>query len=102
MDRLTLRIDELSVESFETTHEGAPRRGTVHGHASPGCSFDRCQTQGGGCLITNPEDSCATYSQGGDETCTNCNSLRLGTCTENIWCNPTEYDCVPASCAGGC
>ncbi|HEY0018503.1 MAG TPA: pinensin family lanthipeptide [Longimicrobium sp.] len=65
MKKLTLKFDELRVESFETSFTQADRRGTVQGHYSLNgtCPFS-C---GGSCDATCP-DSCAYTCQG---TCAN-------------------------------
>lgn len=35
MEKVRLTLDELQVQSFATTEQGAGRRGTVHGHDAP-------------------------------------------------------------------
>jgi hypothetical protein len=61
MKKLMLELDELRVESFETSFEQPDRRGTVHGHYSQNgtCPYS-C---GGSCDATCP-DSCAFTCQG--------------------------------------
>ena len=61
MKKLTLKFDELRVESFQTSSTQADRRGTVHGHYSQNgtCPYS-C---GNSCDATCP-DSCAYTCQG--------------------------------------
>lgn len=43
--KLSLKLDTLAVESFETRPEGGAR-GTVRGHdLTPACSIDYCPTE---------------------------------------------------------
>jgi hypothetical protein len=62
MKKLDLSIDDLSVESFETTKEGE-EQGTVHGHHH---SDSTCWQRF--CTCTNGEGTACDYSCG---TCLN-------------------------------
>jgi hypothetical protein len=50
MEKLTLKLDELTVESFRTDDDPEEPRGTVHGHYGTNHTQDfSCQT---GCRLT--------------------------------------------------
>jgi hypothetical protein len=76
MKKMKLSLDDLKVESFQTTPEGAEGdRGTVYGYIS--CDLTICQECGPTCACTR------------DPSCN-------GTCAAS--CNGTCY----ASCGGTC
>lgn len=96
MSKLSLRLDGLEVQTFETL----PRvrgRGTVHGHASAegtGCdSMDACcqaNTEGGdGCDSTQLQDICGCTNGGPYNT----------TCDVNLTCGVVG-SCQYQTCAG--
>jgi hypothetical protein len=91
--KIGLDLAELKVESFETSAEGQGR-GTVKGYSTAPCNPTIYP-----CDPTNYEDSCATYTEGGDETCMNC-TARAAACTEGEYCyDPvTVAACTPPSC----
>jgi hypothetical protein len=92
MGKLTLRLDELEVDSFDTT--AAERgRGTVFGEqctCDTQCTCPGCPT----CDITCPAtcggscDSCA-------DTCVPCNNSNHGTCDKSC-----QLSCYGATCQG--
>lgn len=95
MRKLTLNVDSLVVQSFQTTAPEAGR-GTVHGQAAaqtPGCSYDGCvPTAHYSCDPTCPE-TCF-------ETCDTCHTC-MGSCPSCCWmteCNDTCKDTCQATC----
>lgn len=75
MRKLKLNLEDLKVESFETTTESSDARGTVFGYSTTGnqidcgcdttpdtCDLNFCGGGGGGGDSTN-ESTCATGSQ---------------------------------------
>ncbi|HSU17041.1 hypothetical protein [Longimicrobium sp.] len=86
MKKISLDVETLQVESFETSAERRAR-GTVRAHSEAWC------------FPTDRMDSCGTYTQGGDETCINCTG-RAGTCTLGDYCYEpnTEFACTPPTC----
>lgn len=104
MRKLTLDLDQISVESFDTMAPGRRARGTVQGQeytinpcdtvipptqngAVSGCWGTGCDNSGGdNCgglgTHTDPYGDCVTYTQGNDETCINC-TARVAACTED-------------------
>lgn len=64
MKKLSLKLDELAVESFPTTREAAPELGTVHGAMAPTNTGGNCATcRGETCFTSCP-------GGGGDPACT--------------------------------
>lgn len=87
MRKLRLKVEDLGVESFETTYGSAPGQGTVHAHASEGptqcvarCNTERC----------DPEES-------GLPQCDNTAYESCDLCT-----NDCEYPSEQADCSEGC
>ena len=80
MSKLRLEVDELCVESFETTKDAGDKVGTVHGHS--GASDSTCLEK----VCTCAEDT------EWDITCGNC--THDGTCGQDCpthWYCPTRY-----------
>lgn len=85
MKKLSLKLDELAVESFETASAQAPR-GTVEGQGftDQGCVTDEYQSCGG---------SCPYVGTCGENTCQGtCRASCYGTCDGNT---------CEGSCGGG-
>ena len=100
MDRLKLQLEELAVESFETTPCDAARRGTVRGHATDAlsdCGITNCGCTGGWCQgQTYMPCEAGTYAGG---TCdSTCNQIACG-CTAGGALNGT-CDASCATCNG--
>jgi hypothetical protein len=64
MKKLSLRIEELRIESFSTV-AGASRRGTVRAHSDGlcgtydgGCSYSTCLQLACGCTEGGPMETC--------------------------------------------
>jgi hypothetical protein len=74
MKKLTLGLDDLQVESFETTPEPTSIRGTVAAAERIGVATD--DTLKPDCDVSG-SPSCG-YTSCGDETC--------GTCDDASWC----------------
>lgn len=51
MKKLTMKLDDLQVDSFATAPQTSARRGTVRGHLTVNASFSHCYviSEGGGC-----------------------------------------------------
>ena len=75
MKKLELKLDELRVESFETTREDPDERGTVRGHYH---SDSTCLQRLCTCTYGVPADtchfSCAGTCEGGDTCYRGCES----------------------------
>jgi hypothetical protein len=90
MKKLNLSLEDLAVESFETTAADADRRGTVHGAQASDTTCQQiicdCPTNGREC-ISNPcgTDDCTVAITCGDS------------CT--FFCSHT---CPPNTCAYSC
>jgi hypothetical protein len=112
--KLKLKIEDLKVESFETTEGATPSPGTVFGHdpTDGSCTYTLCGP-GTGCQWTPGGESCesqgictaecATETQytNGPCTCTNdtpsiyCQSLAVQ-CDTNIgYTCQQQYTCIP-------
>jgi hypothetical protein len=89
MKKLSLKLDELAVESFDTG-AGKERNGTVHGQASGGCDpsiLDSCPPPGG--------QSCAhAVSCGGSCWDLDCTIDCSQGCTADASCVVDENSCV--------
>jgi hypothetical protein len=91
MKKLTLKLDALQIESFDTSGEQPEERGTVQAHDQCGCS----------CCCTAPTSPCSptcdtSPTHPGYQTCD-------GTCDE--WtCNYSDCygSCYGWSCNGYC
>ena len=105
MHKLTLKLDSLQVQSFETEAEGVPRLGTVHGWQGKGntglqdtdCSaVDACPSARG----------CSEIAECRPTEGTNCPSAALNCptargCTRQPGCeDPSAVDACPS--ARGC
>lgn len=100
MRKLSLKLDELAVESFETASAGAPR-GTVEGQqfTAYGCVTDEYQSCGGSCQWVGTcgentcEGTCAASCHG---TCAGQGNTCDGTCG-----NTCDFTCdIPGTCYG--
>lgn len=84
MKKIKLELDRLQVESFAVTRERS-EGGTVHGHATPGCTpAGACETlftcyeytcNGGSC---DQQPSCGHLAY----TCTDCGDTCAETCID--------------------
>ncbi len=91
MEKIRLNLDDLNVESFETT-VGPSKQGTVFGHVVTlpyTCNQHTCETED-----TCPQDTCNTCaidpSCDGWHTCINaCNTNE---CTWPVHCGPQVTD----------
>lgn len=104
MRKLSLNLDSLAVQSFETTPEDAGARGTVlgRGHAVP---VHRTDTYPNGCpsplCVDTPLASC-------DGSCVDtCYDSCNGSCASCVYscgasCGGTCNETCPASCAPSC
>lgn len=108
MKKLALKLDDLSVESFETVMDPSSKMGTVRGHhshnpADSACWGTGCNQSAGndhcGGYITEGQScgyqsECCTYTQGNDDTCINC-TAQAANCTQDVYfCNVvTEGTC---------
>lgn len=68
MRKLSLTLDTLKVESFETTRTGDARTGTVRGHDASYAATECCYT-GGGCTVMGCSGDCATNGCPSAATC---------------------------------
>jgi hypothetical protein len=109
MRKLTLDLEQIAVESFDTSGARSARPGTVRGReytvdpchtvnpcdtvfpptenlALSACWGTGCNSGGDNCggvgSHTDPNGDCVTYTQGMDETCINC-TARVAACTED-------------------
>lgn len=89
MRKITLDLDALSVESFDTTRSATPKRGTVHGHSITAGRTCFCpQTQI--CLETYDMPTCVVTACN-DVTCTCPAPTDYGeTCNVGDSCGPTQ------------
>lgn len=86
MKKISLQLDSMRVESFETTSAAAAPRGTVKGHASDSTCFERYCT----CDSANPE--CESVD------CLETEAITCGiSCT--FYCSQT---CPANTCAYSC
>lgn len=101
MKKLTLQVDDLRVESFETVRTEAPR-GTVRGNAPTwycseqiDCTYDYgCETENvscGGSCNGSCVDTCGASCNG------TCAASCYGTCEAT--CNSCDYSCYESGCA---
>lgn len=88
MSKLTLRIDELAVQTFATEDEEAARRGTVRGMDSgPSCDMDTC----------NGATSCGDCTD--FDSCVTCTVSCLGSCAScPVSCNPADCPSADGRC----
>ncbi len=114
MKKIKLNLDDLQVQSFDTTPVGgAAARGTVHGHGDTNqvgsctCGGDTCA--GGACLVFGTDaatDCCGTGTAGGGTfvTCETCAATCANTCANTCGasCNGTCAQTCAASCNGTC
>jgi hypothetical protein len=91
MKKLRIRLDELSIESFDTTPEMARERGTVRGHGSV---FETC-------LDLSCEGSCFQTNCFPDYT-GDCSGTGTGTGTGTGSANPTACTQCDLSCFDPC
>lgn len=100
MKKLKLDLDNLRVDSFDTTPaEGNGGRGTVFGHAE---SFQYGCTDGASC--DSCAGSCGTCEASCCGTCNTCYT-NCGTCPCDYSCNGSCYSCGGScdySCGGTC
>lgn len=92
MKKLILNLDELTVESFDTTSVERPRRGTIHGADVSDTTCDQvycdCPTNG---------FECETNRDCPEETFDTCAATCGASCT--FFCTRT---CPPNTCAYTC
>ena len=98
MNKLALRLEDLTVDSFETqTPRGT--RGTVRGHDSAYISMDL------GCQGTfNPQNTCASGCQPGESVGMTCECASQG-CTNDpgdMFCYDSYNFCIETVNAGTC
>lgn len=105
MKKMKLSLDDLKVESFQTTPEESNDKGTVVGYIT--CDLTLCEECGVGCGATQTpscngtcDPSCngtCDPSCGGtcDATCSGCNGVTcLGYCNTDFACYIcTRYQC---------
>ena len=94
MAKLTLKLDELAVETFDVGSDGM-ERGTVHAHGTYACTV-RCETDGG--LTCDNGFTCGTVTCNADPTC---NYHSCGTC-DTYCCETGEASCDNNSCVYTC
>ncbi len=85
MKKLTLEIENLSVESFDTARPPAETEGTVHGFATQGNRYT-CDPAVGTCFGYTCYESCG-------DTCAD-------TCANT--CNPVVGTCMGYTCIDAC
>jgi hypothetical protein len=93
MAKLTLKLEELGVETFDLGADGT-ERGTVHAHGTFACTA-RCDTDGPTC---NGGPTCGTVTCNADPTC---NYHSCGTC-DSYCCATGEASCENFSCVYTC
>lgn len=93
MKKLTLRMDDLAVESF-STERILEQRGTVHGNTDAPwkCSYPiscdyGCNTRDAGTCPTGP--TCEASCNGSCDA--SCQASGCGTCDGQVGCGPTWY-----------
>ena len=91
MKKITLELDTLAVESFETVAAAAVERGTVRGHGTTIVIIDPSQAscdgicEGEGSQYATCEITCAQCT--GDTCGNSCDFSRAGACTAYVTCN---------------
>lgn len=95
MKKLALVLDDLRVESFDTTTEVEPR-GTVHGHSGGDFSVCYCSVWWEDCVT--PVYASCHHTCHGKNTCAHTCDYFEWTCDNSCY-NGTCYD---ASCYGTC
>jgi hypothetical protein len=90
MKKLKLNLDDLQVESFETTPASATQRGTVHGYRP---YTDTCGTP----CTAHPQCTAECGGQGDtDYVCTNdCGTDSCDCGSQGFSCNPDDHTCWP-------
>ena len=74
-NKIHLNLEDLGVQSFDTTPESSAGRGTVFGRAGTWEPVDSCHaTYCGDCEATNPDVDC-----GGDNSA-QCDSVNIANC----------------------
>ncbi len=99
MKKMKLSLDDLKVESFETTPESKDdSQGTVFAYFTPGLG-NTCDP---GCTNATCGPTCATCDSTCVNTCGNtCGSTCEGTCASNT-CGNTCLATCPNTCANTC
>lgn len=79
MSKLTLKVDELTIQSFPTTERGVDWNGTVRGMSGDTCDEDTCE-------------SC--------DQCTDMDTCVVNSCAPScpITCASCPVSCNPAQC----
>jgi len=100
MSKMRLHLDDLAVESFETTPQPTPRRGTVDAYATirqGTCPVRYCEpTDAATCYYTCDDATCAA-------TCANtCPNTCAQTCDDPSCANTCAYTCDDYTCAWDC
>jgi hypothetical protein len=113
MKKLKLDLDDLRVDSFDTTPAAAAgERGTVHGQYPEtyrGCNTDEetCDSCFGSCGDTcgySCNGTCGTCAESCNGTCNTCYT-NCGSCPGQWSCDPSCYSCCDTcdySCGGSC
>lgn len=93
MKKLNLRLEDLAVESFETTAEGAPRRGTVRGAQMSQTTCVQiicdCQTNGAECDTAD----CGTFDCPVETDARTCGASCTFFCSHTCPVNTCAYTC---------
>ena len=82
MKKVTLSLDALQVESFETTAARRAARGTVRGHADTVAAIAGEEREEGPAPASN-DISCETCQTCDDSQCDSC---WFNTCTCHVYC----------------
>lgn len=94
MKKLSLKLDELRVEAFETAEAGDAERGTVKGnHHTLSCPPDTC---GGSCDRMWTHDGTCDQTCGQPATCGYgwCGTYPFDGCPNSEWyCTDCQYVC---------
>lgn len=77
--KLTLDLDQLQVESFDTSGDELARRGTVHGNAD--CTCQCCETDFTACGQNSCAGTCAASCNG------TCNEYTCAGCYQTDFCS---------------
>src|SRR3954466_5307991 len=97
MKKLSLDLDQLTVESFDTSAAARPR-GTVRGFD---ITASTCYEEG--CWCISDGGTCNTDC--GQNTCNTCNQATCPGYSCVIACPPSnhgEFSCAPPSCLNSC
>jgi hypothetical protein len=95
MRKLSLKVDELEIESFDTLEESRSKKGTVQGHVSlASCSCVMCGTE----TVCNSEDwtACVDICTKDADTQFNWQNTCINTCA-GVTC---EF--ASCACTNGC